>query len=118
MKTEETKKSEQLLNAFDASIKRLITPTTFLVAAAVISRGLDNPDSNPLVIYTLVSCLFLFSIGYFIFSVGIIAEIIEQVVKHKVGVVIGGTIYIIMYFVVFVVAIMLGLSKVAPSVAA
>jgi len=113
MESDQIKNAEELLDTFDASIKRLVTPTTFLIAAAFLSRGLDNPDSNRFMIISLVTILCLFSIGYFVFAVGLVAKKIEFIVKHKAGSLVGGTIYTIMYIIVFLVAITLGLNKVA-----
>ena len=111
----EINKAEELLNVFDSSLKRLVTPTAFLVAAALLSRGLDKPETNQTLIHILVGALTLFSTLYFIFSVGLVAKKLEEIVKHKLGALVAGTIYILLYIIVFLAAIIMGLSKIAST---
>ena len=112
MTQSKVEKSESLLDAMDASVKRLVTPTAFLIAAAVISQGLKIPESNHALIYVLMIGLGLLSGIYFIFSIGVITNKIDSAITNKKLALFIALSYTFMYFVLWVVVIKLGMGKI------
>lgn len=53
-----------MLDTIDGAIKCLVTPVTMLVAAALLSRGLDIPDANPTAVKAIMVLLSLWAFGY------------------------------------------------------
>ncbi len=111
--TDKTGKSEKLLDAVDASIKRLVTPTTFLVAAAVLGNGLQNIEGSAAFSIFVIATLVVISGLYFLFSVGVFIHKMEEAGVKKGWVFLTAIPYLWAYIVVFLVALRFGLENAA-----
>ncbi|WP_254618174.1 MULTISPECIES: hypothetical protein [Vibrio] len=58
----------ETLNIVDKAIKRLVAPVAMFLAAGLISKGLGSPDSNEIVIKSVMVLLSLSAFTYMIFS--------------------------------------------------
>ena len=103
----------EVLDIIDKAIKRLLPPVAMLVAAALLSKGLHTPDSNELVIKSLMALLVIYAFLYMLAST---CEAIRSMVKANFSNLYAALIcssFILVYFVLFVAAIRLGFEKVA-----
>lgn len=110
---ETTSRSEKLLNAVDSSLKRLVAPTTFLVAAAVLGNGLKNIQGSPAFSIFVIVTLVIISGVYFVSSTLIFVHKMEEAGIKKVWISLTVIPYFWAYFVVFLVALRFGLENAA-----
>ncbi|EGG92943.1 hypothetical protein IMCC1989_2102 [gamma proteobacterium IMCC1989] len=102
---------ENILKTIDTAIKRLVSPVTMLVAAALLSKGLDKPEASPATIKSLMVLLGIWAVGYMVLSA-------TQAIKEFEAANINGykkwflsTSFILVYFVLCISAIKLGFDK-------
>ncbi|MDF1724763.1 MAG: hypothetical protein P1U59_09570 [Alcanivorax sp.] len=102
---------KDVLNTIDAAIKRLVAPTAMLIAATLLSNGLNRPDSNPHIIQGVMALMGLFAFGYMAASAIVaIKEFDELGISFwKKG--LFSLSFILVYLVLFVTAIYMGLNK-------
>lgn len=110
--TTKNNKVKIILDIIDTSIKRLLSPATMLVAAVLMSKGLGKPESNEIAIKTIIVLLSLFSIGHFIGSLVVAVKEFDEAGINKVAGFFLSTGYMLIYFVLFVVAVVTGVGKV------
>lgn len=111
MESKLVEKSEQLIDAIDSSIKRLVTPTAFIIAAGVLLTELETNAKHQELIYISVFSLIFFAILYTGFSVMVIAKKLESVVSNKNAKIIVGSFYSFLYLILWLVAIKTGFAK-------
>ncbi|EGQ8471152.1 TPA: hypothetical protein ACPJ1D_000267 [Vibrio alginolyticus] len=102
---------KELLDSIDQAIKRLVSPVAMLVGAALLGNGIGKPQANEFVIHFLMVLLSVGALGYMILSgKEAIATFKKLTISNwKYGLL---TIYfILIYFVLCVVAIHLGFDK-------
>lgn len=102
-----------ILDTIDSAIKRLVSPVTMLAAAALLSKGLDKPDANIIVIKALMVILALWAVGYAFASTLQAIREFESSGIGKIKAAFMSSSFILVYFVLFVAAIKLGLDKIA-----
>ncbi|PNF81124.1 hypothetical protein CXK92_12745 [Stutzerimonas stutzeri] len=102
---------KKLLEVIDGAVKRLVTPVAMLVAAGLLSKGLSNKDASYLVVSFLIVVLALWALGYMVLSVIVAIKELEQEGVSKVAAAMLGTSFILVYMVLFLVALNFGLGK-------
>lgn len=102
---------KKILEIIDGAVKRLVTPVAMLVAAGLLSKGLEKQDTNHLVIFFLISILILWALGYIFMSVAVAVKELEQEGMSKIMAVMLGVSFVLVYLVLFLVALNFGLEK-------
>ncbi|MEA5295183.1 hypothetical protein [Vibrio parahaemolyticus] len=59
---------KQILDLIDQAVKRLVPPVVMFVAAALLVKGLSNPEANQYLFYFLIILLCIGAIGYLFLS--------------------------------------------------
>ncbi|WP_416398909.1 hypothetical protein [Allohahella sp. A8] len=104
---------KKVLDIIDSALKRLLAPVSMLVAAGLLSRGLENPDASPFTIKLLMSLLGLWAFGYMALSAVVALKEFEDAGFGKVKSFIFGSSFLLVYLLLFVAAIRLGFDKIA-----
>lgn len=99
------------LNTIDAAIKRLVTPVTMFIAAALLSKGLDKPDANPSVIKFLMGLLALWALVYMFFSAWQALKEFQEQGIGKIRMAFISLSFLLVYIVLFFSALKMGLDK-------
>ena len=103
---------KMILESIDSAIKRLVSPTAMIVAAAVLAEGMNKDESNQIVIQSLVWVLSLFAFGYMIASYKVAFKEIEDSGHSKLTTGIISLAFMLVYFVLILVGIKFGIDKV------
>jgi hypothetical protein len=103
---------KKVLDAVDSAIKRLVSPTAMIVAAAILAEGSKSENASPLVIKALVWLLSLFALGYLIFSCREAFKEIEASGYSKITTGFISLAFMLVYFVLILVGIRFGISKI------
>lgn len=104
---------KEILDIIDSAIKRLVSPTAMLVGAALLSRGLDKPESSPPVIVGLMSLLALCALSYLVASAAVAVKEFDDLGMGAWKKGVFSLSFILVYFVLFVSAIYFGVTKIA-----
>ncbi|MEI8608354.1 hypothetical protein P4S70_04500 [Enterovibrio sp. Hal110] len=102
----------KVLDIIDKAIKRLVAPAAMLVAAELLSRGMDKADSNPVLIKFTMAVLALWALGYMVFSAKEAMQAFDEANIGKYKNVLLSTSFLIVYFVLAAAAIRLGFDKI------
>lgn len=101
------------LDTIDGAIKKLVTPTAMIVATAIMSKGLNQPQSNDLLIKGVMWLLVLWAIGFMIASgFQALKEFEASGINLFLRFVLS-TSFFLVYLVLFIVAIFLALGKIS-----
>ena len=104
---------KEVLDTIDSAIKRLVSPTAMLVAAALLTRGLDQPGSNTFVIHGLIFLLVVYAFGYLAFSAAVAIKEFDELGLRFWQKGVFGLSFMLLYLVLFIAAIYFGLGKIA-----
>ena len=104
---------KKVLEIIDSAVKRLVTPVSMLVAAGLLSRGLEEPGVSPLTVKLLMSFLGLWAFGYMALSAVVAIKEFEEEGLGKAKSFVFGSSFMLVYLVLFVAAIKLGFDKIA-----
>lgn len=103
---------EEFLKAVDESIKRLITPVTVIIAASFLLKGLNKPESDDVLIYSLFGLLSLWAFAYTLISAEVAIRKIYAATEVKFFAFIVCLSFLPVYIILIVAAIWLGFSKI------
>ncbi|WP_257977401.1 hypothetical protein [Vibrio parahaemolyticus] len=102
----------EVLDIIDKAIKRLVAPAAMLVAAELLSRGMDKADANPVLIKFTMAVLALWALGYMVFSAKEAMQAFDEANIGKYKNALLSTSFLIVYFVLAAAAIRLGFDKI------
>ncbi|MGY8817956.1 MAG: hypothetical protein ACKVLM_00980 [Pseudomonadales bacterium] len=102
---------KRMLEIIDGAVKRLVTPVAMLVAAGMLSNGLEKQDASQFVVIILMALLVLWALGYTAVSVAVAIGEFEREGISKTMSVMLGTSFILVYLVLFVVALKFGFER-------
>jgi len=103
---------KKILDSIDSAVKRLASPTAMVVAAVLLADGIKNAGSNATVITVMVWILSLSALGYVGAAYYSAFKEIEESGYSKWVTGFISLAFIPVYFVLVVVAIKFGVSKV------
>ena len=89
----------EVLDIIDKAIKRLVAPAAMLVAAELLSRGMDKADANPVLIKFTMAVLALWALGYMVFSAKEAMQAFDEANIGKYKNALLSTSFLIVYFV-------------------
>ena len=104
---------KEVLDTIDSARNRRVSPTAMLVAAALLTRGLDKPGSNTFVIHGLIFLLVVYAFGYLAFSAAVAIKEFDELGLRFWQKGVFGLSFMLLYLVLFVAAIYFGLGKIA-----
>lgn len=104
---------KEILETIDSAIKRLVSPTAMLLAAALLTRGFDKPSSNYYIIYGLIVLLVVSAFCYLAASTMVAIKDFDELGLRLWQKVALGLSFVLVYFVLYSAAIYFGFSKYA-----
>ncbi|WP_241814701.1 hypothetical protein, partial [Vibrio cyclitrophicus] len=102
----------KVLDIIDKAIKRLVAPAAMLVAAELMSRGLDKPDADSNFIKFTMAVLGLWALGYMVFSAKEAMQAFDEANIGKYKKALLSSSFLLVYFVLAIAAIRLGFDKI------
>ncbi|ELB2137388.1 hypothetical protein [Vibrio parahaemolyticus] len=102
----------EVLDIIDKAIKRLVAPAAMLVAAELLSRGMDKADASPMLIKFTIAVLGLWALGFMVFSAKEAMQAFDDANIGKYKNALLSTSFLLVYFVLAAAAIRLGFEKI------
>ncbi|GAB2933928.1 hypothetical protein [Rheinheimera gaetbuli] len=103
---------KQILDAIDGAIKRLVSPTAMIVAAALLAQGSKGDGATPFIIKVLIWILSIFALGYLILSYLVAFKEIEASGYSKLKTGFISLAFMLVYFVLVLAGIRFGIDKI------
>ena len=103
---------KEILDTIDSAVKKLVAPTAMVVAAAVISKGLKQPESSEMLIKGTMWFLVAWAFIYMFSSAVVALREFEKTGLPFIRSFLLGTSFFVIYIVLFIVGIFVALGKI------